>query len=68
MGEARAYLELRGTLSGELGAPAAQQVSIGKIQVLAMPKCPGVSSGNSAVLDLVDATKNRLPSGDTSET
>jgi hypothetical protein len=48
MGEARAYLELRGTLSGELGARAAQQVSIGKIQVLAMPKCPGVSSGKCA--------------------
>ena len=44
MGEARAYLELRGKLSGELGAPAAQQVTIAKIQVLALPKCPGVSS------------------------
>ena len=44
MGEARAYLELRGRLSGELGAPSTQQVSIGKIQVLALPKCPGVTS------------------------
>ena len=44
MGEARAYLELRGTLSGELGAPATQQVSIGKVQVLALPKCPGVTN------------------------
>ena len=41
MGEAREYLKLRGDLTGEF-TPPAQQVSIGKIQVLALPKCPGV--------------------------
>ena len=59
MGEARAYLELRGRLSGELGAPPAQQVTLGKIQVLALPKCPGVTSegGSLAALGLQAATR-----------
>ena len=43
MGEARAYMELRGELNGELGRNASPPPAQTTIQVLCLPKAPGVA-------------------------